>query len=573
LARRAGFAVQRADCADGEGFTTWRNRVIRIRPEIPEERAVTALAHQLGHVLLHGRIAQLEPSKTVPCRGIRRVEADSVAFIVDVHLGIHPGLIRFPSVPSWAGTDPRARPDATIQAVAARVVDAATRIITPLDKALPQTGALRREARTVSANPGRVRRSAARQEPEQLHDVPAQTSLPLDGGVPVPREDLVRANSDAAQFFQDQLAGSWVPGYLAARRLGPELLTRWQAGYAPAGWCGLADRLRRLGYRDEVIEAAGLARRSARGALVDTFRDRVMLPIRSADGTVVAFIGRAAQGAGAGVPKYLNSPGTGLYDKSAVLFGLWEAREALACGARPVIVEGPLDAIAVTGAGGGRYSGVAPCSTALTAHHLAALGAVADLRAAGVTVAFDGDEAGRYAAVRAYDLLIQCTTEVDAVVWPPGQDPAQVLENQGPGALAAILGERIPPLADLVVDAELDKWSRWLRYAEGQINALHAVALVIAAMPVAHVTRQVGRVAERLELSHTIVTGAVCDVLPEVVARTSGSQNLRGPPAHAPRASQRDFPARAQEAVADPSARAALSGTAHMRGRGTRRSV
>jgi DNA primase len=283
-----------------------------------------------------------------------------------------------------------------------------------------------------------------------------------------------------------------------------------------------------------------------------------MLPIRSADGTVVAFIGRAAHGAGADVPKYLNSPGTGLYDKSTVLFGLREAREALGSGARPVIVEGPLDAVAVTAAGG-RYAGVAPCGTALTTEHLAALDAVVDLGLAGVTVAFDGDKAGRNAAVRAYHLLIGFSSEVAAVVLPPGQDPAQVLERQGSDELAAVLGERIRPLADLVVDAELDKWSRWLRYAEGQINALHAVAPVIAAMPVAHVARQVGRVAERLDLSHTIVTGAVCDALPDVVAHASGGRKLRGPPSHAPRSAHEDFPTGAQEAVAEPTGLASPS--------------
>jgi DNA primase len=214
-----------------------------------------------------------------------------------------------------------------------------------------------------------------------------------------------------------------------------------------------------------------------------------------------------------------------------------------------VIVEGPLDAVAVTAAGG-RYAGVAPCGTALTAEHLAALDAVVDLSAAGVTVAFDGDEAGRHAAVRAYHLLIGFSTEVAVVVLPPGQDPAQVVERQGPDGLAAVLGDRIRPLADWVVDAELDKWSRWLRYAEGQINALHAVAPVIAAMPAAHVARQVGRVADRLDLSHTIVTEVVCDALPDVIAHTSGSRKLRGAPAHAPHSAQQDFPAGAREPAA-----------------------
>jgi DNA primase len=379
----------------------------------------------------------------------------------------------------------------------------------------------------------------------------------------------VRANEEAARFFQERLSGSWVPGYLADRGFGPDVLARWQAGYAPAGWAELAGHLRQLGYHDEVIEEAGLARRSPRGTLVDTFRDRAMLPIRSAEGTVVAFIGRAAPAAGTGVPKYLNSHGTELYDKSAVLFGLWEAREALAAGARPVIVEGPLDAMAVTGVGGGRYAGVAPCGTALTAQHLAALNAVADLGAAGVLVAFDSDQAGRHAAVRAYHLLIQSTSEVEAVVLPPGQDPAQVLGDQGSEALAAILSQRVRPLADLVVDAELDRWSRWLCHAEGQINALRAAAPLIAAMPVAHVTRQVARVAERLDLDHSIVTGAVTDALPEVIAR-SASRKLRGPPAHPPRLAQRDVPSstRAVLAETEPACPAA-----HIRGRGTRRSL
>jgi DNA primase len=131
-----------------------------------------------------------------------------------------------------------------------------------------------------------------------------------------------------------------VPGYLAARGLGPGILARWQAGYAPSGWSGLVRHLRDIGYGDELIEAAGLARRSSRGTLAQFFVNRAMFPIRSADGMVVAFIGRADKDAPARVPKYLNSPATYIYDKSAVLFGLWEARDALAHGARLVIVEG-----------------------------------------------------------------------------------------------------------------------------------------------------------------------------------------------------------------------------------------
>jgi DNA primase len=548
LAQRAGFAVRRADCAEGEGFTTWRNRLIRVSPQMTQAQAVTALAHQLAHVLLHSRIAHLEPSRTVPCRGIRKVEADSVAFLVSVHLGIEPGPSMFPSVSSWAGTDPRARPEVTARTVADRVLGAAARITARLDEMLPPPAALGREALTATA--GTLRVSHPRRSGPGGREVTAQAPLLADA-TPVPRDDLVRVHEDAARFFEGRLAGSWVPSYLAARGFSPGILARWQVGYASSGWSGLVRHLREIGHSDELIEAAGLARRSARGTLGQFFTDRAMFPIRSADGTVVAFIGRAGKDAPARVPKYLNSPATCIYDKSAVLFGLWEARDALAQGARPVIVEGPLDAMAITGSGEDRYAGVAPCGTSLTARHIAALANATDLAAAGVLVAFDDDAAGRRAAVRAYHLLAPITTGVEAVELPAGQDPAQVLADHGPTVLAATLAEHTRPLADLVIDAELEKWSRWLDHAEGRINAMRAAAPLIAAMPPDHVGRQVARLAERLDLDYATVTCAVTDALPGVIAGSADDRNPRGPPARAGRPAQQDFPVGVRQSLAD----------------------
>jgi DNA primase len=219
-----------------------------------------------------------------------------------------------------------------------------------------------------------------------------------------------------------------------------------------------------------------------------------------------------------------------------------------------VIVEGPLDAMAITGSGEDRYAGVAPCGTSLTARHIAALANATDLAAAGVLVAFDDDAAGRRAAVRAYHLLAPITTGVEAVELPAGQDPAQVLADHGPTVLAATLAEHTRPLADLVIDAELEKWSRWLDHAEGRINAMRAAAPLIAAMPPEHVARQVARLADRLELDYATVTGAVTDALPGVIARMGASRKLRGPPAHAPRVARRDYPTGAQEATPDAAA-------------------
>jgi DNA primase len=500
LARREGFTVDRANCAGADGFTTWRNRKIRIRPETAPDHAVVALAHQLGHILLHGQIARLEPSATVPCTGLRKVEADSVAYLAATSIGIDTPTITFPHVTSWAGTDPRARPAATIQAVTTRILTATAAITARFDAADLMHQQLPAPAR--SATSGEI----------------SQHAEPL-----IPRSDHARIHEVAAQFFRNHMPRSWVPAYLARRGLTTAIQDTWHAGYAPAEWDALTRHLRTAGYTDTIIEASGLARRSRRGTLIDTFRDRVMLPIRTADGTIVAFIGRASEHAGHGTPKYLNSPATSHYSKSEVLFGLWEGRDAFASGVRPVIVEGPLDAIAITIAGDGKYVGVASCGTALTAGHVAALAQAANLRATGITVAFDPDDAGQRAAVQAYQVLIPLTEKLAAATLPVGQDPAHILATRGPAALADILASRAHPLPDLVVNAECRSWGRRLRDVEGQIGALRATAPLIAAMPPAHVARQVARLAAIVRLDHALVTEAVTDALTALVADSAAS--------------------------------------------------
>jgi hypothetical protein len=131
--------------------------------------------------------------------------------------------------------------------------------------------------------------------------------------------------------------------------------------------------------RIDAIQAAGLATCSSRGTLIDRFRDRIMLPVHDAAGLLAGFTGRANPGAGPDTPKYLNSPQTATYKKSHLLFGLSQARPALARGAVPVIVEGAFDAIAISIADPGRHAGLAPCGTALTCEQAAQLSQAADL--------------------------------------------------------------------------------------------------------------------------------------------------------------------------------------------------
>ncbi|MGD0556484.1 MAG: toprim domain-containing protein [Streptosporangiaceae bacterium] len=268
----------------------------------------------------------------------------------------------------------------------------------------------------------------------------AETSVARLGTRPEGARDrrLVQIHAAAGRFFQACLQGSWVPGYLTDRGLAAALLSSspWKIGYAPATWTALTDHLRRQGYREEVMLRSGLVTTGRDGRLHDRFRDRLMVPLRDSHGTAIAFIGRrhpdATDDHG---PKYLNSPDTELFVKGQVLAGLAEGRRFLAQGAQPVLVEGPMDAIAVSIAAPGRFTGIAPCGTALTANQVAALARAVNMPAHGIRVALDPDTAGRRAAIRAYSLLQPVTPDITAVIFPNGKDPADVLRHDGRDAL------------------------------------------------------------------------------------------------------------------------------------------
>jgi DNA primase len=255
--------------------------------------------------------------------------------------------------------------------------------------------------------------------------------------------------------------------------------------------------------------------------MVDRFRDRLMLTVHNLDQEPVGFVGRAAPHARSDTPKYLNSPRTPLFDKSALLFGLGEQQAALQAGAVPVLVEGPFDALAVSLANQERpapeLAAVAPCGTALTAAQVDALGRFADRQ---VLVGFDNDPAGRRATAAAYQLLAPHFTQLRAVVAPAGADPAQLLQDRGPQALRETLSHQ-RPLADAVLDHGLTYWLRKRDNAEARVAAIHELAPTLVRLRPDDVGRQVGRLAQTLDIDHAVVSRALADALTTSAATTS----------------------------------------------------
>ena len=456
LARREGYAVELEHGPPPDGTVFWAARRIRIRPGLSGEQVVWALAHQLGHVLLHHDPGCPPEATTSGCAGVRKTEADSVAWITCARHGITPaGGLPYPA--SWAGADPRAQPAAAILAAGHRITTAATRITRHTSRILHGD-----PAPVLLTRPEPATRAAATQPPEP------------DGATR-------RILADTLAFFTGQLAGSWAPGYLRARGLTTAAIRDWRIGYAPAGWTALTSHLRSLGHDDDAIQAAGLATRGSRGTLIDRFRDRIMLPVHDASGMLAGFTGRARPGAGPDTPRYLNGPQTATYKKSHLLFGLYQARPDLARGAIPVIVEGPFDAIAVTIADPGHHAGLAPCGTALTPQQAAQLSQAADLARTEILVAFDSDTAGRKAAIRAHSILRPLTGRLQSAALD-GKDPAEILQRDGPAALRAILREHRQPLSALLIDASIEQWGPRLDDTSGPLLAMRSTARLIAGL-------------------------------------------------------------------------------------------
>ncbi|MGI8415078.1 MAG: MobF family relaxase, partial [Nakamurella sp.] len=324
---------------------------------------------------------------------------------------------------------------------------------------------------------------------------------------------LHSAQAAAYDYYRQQMPDSWAANYLAGRGLGA--LTG-RAGLAPPTWTATVDHLRGAGYTDAELLAAGLARTSSRGTLIDAFRDRVMLPIHDADGQVAGFTGRRNPATVDEYnPKYLNSPTTAIYSKTELPYGLHpRALDALRGGADVAIVEGPMDAEAINLAAGGRVVAIASLGTALTDQQLDTLNQVAPLADRRVLTVMDTDDAGRAAAVRAHRLLADAgVPDPQAVTLPDGRnDPAETLAVDGPDRLAAALHQDTHPLADLAVEDVLDRWPAPTT-PEYRIGALDEVAPLVAALPAECREEQVSRIAQRLTLDEHTVTSAVMEHL------------------------------------------------------------
>ncbi|HET9873182.1 MAG TPA: toprim domain-containing protein [Propionibacteriaceae bacterium] len=448
------------------GVTKVSEREVWVRDDVDDAQAAKTLTHELAHIMLHA-----EADQPTPCAGIREVEAESVAHLVMAAHGVDTAGYSFPYVATWA------HPLAAVEHVpmadivsrtGTRVMQAATEILTaavPASVTDPSTAALA------------ARVTLAAERSDELHDRAAASLLP-----PVERATLLGVLADSQEFFRRQIGSSWVPNYLRERRLDAAIGSE-GLGYAPRSWTALTDHLRSLGYTDDHIEAAGIGTRARNGHLIDRFRDRLTIPLRDRDGSLVGFTARSGPQVGKGdAPKYLNSPTTAIFRKSEVMYGLTAHATSVNVGRLPVVCEGPLDAIAVDLVAAERglsWVGLASIGTSFTEQNAEELRAVAGGRP--IYLAFDGDDAGRNATEAAWRRLTNHSPyDVRVAELPDGTDPASLLPTEQDTLAQVLQGAR--PAATVIAARQIDA-ARLDGNAAREVAAFRSLSQLTNRMP------------------------------------------------------------------------------------------
>ena len=337
--------------------------------------------------------------------------------------------------------------------------------------------------------------------------VPENTSSPADREQAAAHKQKQATLADvlarAAENYRRQLkASKRAIAYLKGRGLSGEIAARFGLGYAPEGWRSLASVF--ASYDDPLLEESGLviARAGERSDTdseeamtqkrYDRFRDRIMFPIRSVQGTVIGFGGRVLDH---GEPKYLNSPETPVFSKGRELYGLFEARTAIRQRGYVLVVEGYMDVVAL--AQSGFDNAVATLGTACTAEHVQKLVRFSDV----VVFSFDGDAAGHRAASRALEASLPHATDTRSfrfLFLPPEHDPDTYVREHGARAFEERVAQAVPLSRQIVTLAGegLD-----FTTAEGRARFLAEARPLWSALPDGMLKRQLlGEIASRAAL-------------------------------------------------------------------------
>lgn len=329
------------------------------------------------------------------------------------------------------------------------------------------------------------------QEIEKISFVEAVRTLAEKAGISLPkyasdRDDAAASEQEqlyelcrvAGLFYHESLTGT-AEGksaleYFRKRGFTEETIRTFGLGYSPNQWDAFVKHATSKRFPADLLIKAGLARKREDGGLYDYFRGRAMFPIFSSTGRVIAFGARKLREDDPITGKYINSPETPVYNKSKVLYGLYQAKDAIREHEMVILVEGYADLISVYQSGIRNI--VASSGTALTEDQIRLISRFTRT----ITIVYDADSAGSKAAMRGVDLILQHDLDVHVAPLPEGDDPDTFVRRNGGEAFQSLVQNSVS-FIDFISKAFEQQGK--LESAEGQTHAVRVIVQTISKVP------------------------------------------------------------------------------------------
>jgi len=344
---------------------------------------------------------------------------------------------------------------------------------------------------------------------------------------------LYEINSLATKYFQASLAKNKkaLKYLIQDRGLQTSTIKKYQLGYAPDSWRALSDFLTKKGFLKSDLKLAGLVGEKA-GKIFDIFRGRIIFPIFDFQGRVVGYSARILNDNQL-VAKYITTPQSPIYNKSAVIYGLFQAREAIRSLDEVVVVEGNMDVVGL--ANYGQENVVAISGTALTSKQLATLGHLTK----NIKISFDNDEAGIAATLRAIELGSELGIKLMIIDLKDAKDPDELIKkNQrkwqkivqaacyAPDYLFNLADQKFDKSSALGKKSYSDFLSKVINSLSDEVEKDHYIKILAEKLSVSY--QSVRQKLKTIKMKQNLVQGGkiIDDKKPDVVKEKSSRQRV-----------------------------------------------
>ncbi len=330
-------------------------------------------------------------------------------------------------------------------------------------------------------------------------------------------------NPPEASSAQDSAMGQAARMYLKERGLEPNIIERFQLGFAPNSWSWLVDRAVADGISVEALERVGVLGVSERGTRYDRFRDRLIFPIFDPQSRAIALGGRVLPGGASDVAKYINCSETRLYQKNQTLYGLNLARERITKSRVALVMEGYTDVMMAHQHG--IDNAVACCGTALTENHIRLLKRYCD----SVVLVLDGDEAGRKRTQEVLELFLVEEMDLRVLTLPEELDPCDYLVRYGSAAMQELIDKAVDALEFKIQTActGFDPLLDTHRASMALENVLGALSKIPARPADSRVRIRQEQILARLSRQFGVALGEIRRRLQELRERAERYERLR----------------------------------------------